>query len=102
MSAPDRLDEAEKAYEVQIESNNAGGSGGQQLAAADPAAEKRVVRKLDYHVVPLLMALCKSLIHMSQRSNRQTDWDYQISSPSWTAPTSGIHISSHVGGMTIS
>lgn len=59
MSAPDRLDEVEKAYEVQIESNNAGG-GGQQPTAVDPAAEKRVVRKLDFHVVPLLMALCKS------------------------------------------
>ncbi|KAB2575506.1 High-affinity nicotinic acid transporter [Lasiodiplodia theobromae] len=67
MSAPDRLDEAEKAYEVQIESNNAGGSGGQQLAAADPAAEKRVVRKLDYHVVPLLMALY--LLAFLDRSN---------------------------------
>lgn len=54
MSAPDQLDGAEKAYEVQVEN----AAGGPVPNLIDPAAEKRVVRKLDFHVVPLVMALC--------------------------------------------
>ncbi|KAL1621667.1 hypothetical protein SLS56_009065 [Neofusicoccum ribis] len=63
MSAPDQLDDAEKAYEVQVEN----AAGGPVPNLIDPAAEKRVVRKLDFHVVPLVMALY--LLAFLDRSN---------------------------------
>lgn len=34
---------------------------------ADPALEKRVVRKLDYHVTPLVTFLCKSVLNFKSR-----------------------------------
>jgi len=33
----------------------------EQRPHVDPALEKRVVRKLDMHLMPLVMALCKQL-----------------------------------------
>lgn len=56
MSTSDHLDDAEKAPEVQVEDTP--GQGTQQVFY-DHAAEKRVVRKLDLHVVPLVMGLCE-------------------------------------------
>lgn len=32
---------------------------GYQYVHIDPAVQRRVVRKLDWHIMPLVMALCK-------------------------------------------
>lgn len=57
MSATNQLDDAEKAYDVQVENSTGGGV---QQQFIDPVAEKKVIRKLDFHVIPLVMALCTS------------------------------------------
>lgn len=46
--------------EKQIES----GAHVSEHADFDPALERRVVRKLDWHVVPLVFALCMLSIHV--------------------------------------
>ncbi|KAF2147311.1 uncharacterized protein K452DRAFT_348077 [Aplosporella prunicola CBS 121167] len=61
MSAPDQTIDTEKAQELQIEQS------GLDSAHIDPVLEKRVVRKLDRHVLPLVMALY--LLAFLDRSN---------------------------------
>lgn len=53
-------DDTEKAYDHDVHIDNASLSApGVPAYNIDPVVEKRVIRKLDLHVVPLLMTLCK-------------------------------------------
>ena len=64
---------------------------GYQYAHIDPAIQRRVVRKLDWHLMPLVMALCKlrsmstPSIHTSLANRSAQTWR-----PSSIAPISGM------------
>lgn len=83
----------EKAEEVaQVEAPEAPEAPqGYQYVHIDPAIQRRVVRKLDWHIMPLVMALCKlrsmssPSIHTSLANRTTQTWR-----PSSTAPISGM------------
>jgi hypothetical protein len=61
---------------------------GYQYVHIDAAVQKRVVRKLDWNLLPLVVVLCKPYLLPSYRLREDLSYASQISYPSSTAPTS--------------